>query len=136
MANILVVDDSNDILDVMQYVLEMEGYEVRSVMGRKDLMDELKNFTPDLIILDILLSGDNGREICKAIRANEATKHVPVLLMSASPKLLKNYEECGATDAISKPFHLPELTDKVRSALQMLPLFLINFPGVSFIHHL
>lgn len=138
MANILVVDDSSDILDVMQYVLEMEGYDVRSVMGRTALMQELDHFTPDLIILDILLSGDNGREICKAIRANESTKHVPVLLMSASPKLLKDPEECGATDTIAKPFHLPELTEKVKAALKMLPLVFINLHGVSYsiIHHL
>jgi DNA-binding response OmpR family regulator len=131
MANILVVDDSTDILEVMQYVLETEGYEVRSVRGRNSLMKEIEHFTPDLIILDVLLSRDNGREICKVIRANESTKHVPILLMSTNAKLLKNPEECGATDTIAKPFHLPELTEKVRSALQMLPLILINFPGVS-----
>ena len=131
MANILVVDDSSDILEVMQYVLEMEGYDVRSVRGRKSMMEELEHFTPDLIILDVLLSRDNGREICKLIRASETGKDVPILLMSRNAKLLKNPEECGATDTITKPFHLPELTEKVRAALKIIPLFLINFPGVS-----
>ena len=138
MANILVVDDSSDILEVMQYVLEMEGHTVTSVRGRESLMEELENATPDLIILDVLLHQDNGREICKLIRANESSKHVPLLLMSTNARLLKNPEECGATDTIAKPFHLPELTEKVRSAIKMLPLILINIPGVShtLIHHL
>jgi DNA-binding response OmpR family regulator len=131
MANILLVDDSSDILDAMRYILEEEGYIVRTVMGRKSLMKELGRFTPDIIILDILLSGDNGKEICKELKANENTKHIPVILMSASPRLLKDHEECGADDTIAKPFHLKELSEKIRSALKLLPVLLINLHEVS-----
>ncbi len=56
-------------------------------------------------------------EICKEIKANNETKHIPVILMLASEKTLLNYEECNAPDILSKPFHLPELLDKIKSAL-------------------
>lgn len=138
MANILIVDDSSDILEAMRYILEMEGFSVRTVTGKISLMKDLEQNTPDLILLDILLSGDNGIEICKELKNNEDTKHIPVVLMSASPKMLQNHEECGATDVIAKPFHLTELSDKINSILKMLPVLLINFQQVShnIIHHL
>lgn len=138
MANILLVDDSSEILDAMQYILEMEGYTVRSVLGKDAMMEEIEEFAPDLIILDVLLSGDNGRDITKALKANEDTRDIPVILMSANHKWLLDYEECGAVNIISKPFHLSDLTDKVGAALKMLPLFFINLHSVShnFIHYL
>ena len=136
MANIIVVDDSIEIVDVIQNILEMEGHFVTGVTGKQAMMNEIINFPPDLIILDILLSKDNGRDICKALKANKATMHIPVLLMSASPKLLINPSDCGAEGVIAKPFHLNDLTEKVKSLLQLL--ILINLPEVScsIIHHL
>ncbi|MDQ6755516.1 MAG: hypothetical protein M3004_01130, partial [Bacteroidota bacterium] len=79
-----------------------------------------------------------GKEICKELKANEYTKNIPVILMSASPKLLLNHEECGATDTIAKPFHLNEVSEKISSVLKMLPVLFINLQSVShnIIHHL
>ena len=132
MADILIVDDSPEILEAMEFILhELHGYEVKTATSERSMIEVLKNFTPDVILLDILLSGDNGREICKELKNNDTTKHIPVILMSASTKLLTNPEECGATDIIAKPFHMIEMTDKVKSVLKVLPFLLLNFQGFS-----
>jgi DNA-binding response OmpR family regulator len=137
MANILIVDDSRDILEVMQSVLEIDGHEVRCATGKSQMIFALTEFKPDIIIIDIILNGDNGRDVCKELKANEDTKDIPVMLMSASPALLNDHKECGAADVISKPFHLSDLTDKITSLLKLLPLFIINLHDVShsFIRH-
>lgn len=138
MANILLVDDSRDILEVMQDILEMEGHKVRGVIGKAQLLSELNSYAPDIIILDILLIGDDGRDICKALKTNEATKHIPVLLMSATPGLLQDHEKYGAEDTIAKPFHLADIINKVSKTIKILPLIFINFHRVSdnIIHNL
>jgi DNA-binding response OmpR family regulator len=137
MANILIVDDSMDIVEVMQNILEMDGHDVRWATNKHQMEHALTEFNPDVIILDVILNGDNGRDVCKALKANEETKAIPVLLMSASPGLLKDHTECGAEDVITKPFHLSDLTDKISSLLKLLPLLLLNLNNVShsFIRH-
>src|SRR5438132_6512640 len=111
MANILLVDDSEEILEAMQYILhDLYGYGVRTANSEKTLLNELKDFVPDVILLDVLLMGEDGREICRSLRENEKTKDIPIILMSATPKLLQDYESCGANEIITKPFHLSEIT--------------------------
>ena len=139
MANILLVDDSPDILDALTYILkDLHGYEVRTATSAKYMMQELESFKPDVILLDVLLSGEDGRDICKGLKEDEQTKHIPVILMSASDKMLKNYEEWGANDTIAKPFHLAEITDKIKSVLKVLPALFLNLHEFShnIMHHL
>lgn len=117
MAIVLIVDDSTDLHQAMSFILELEGHEIRTATCKDDLMQELKENMPDIIMLDVQLSGENGREICREIKAMSNTAHVPVILMSANDITLKNYEECGATGVINKPFSLTELTEKIRTVL-------------------
>lgn len=132
MADILIVDDSPEILEVMKFILqELQSYDVRTANSESEMKAELLKFTPDVILLDILLSGDNGREICRELKDDEATKHIPIILMSASAKLLQHPEECGATDIIAKPFHMNEMTDKVKAVLKLLPFLLMSLERFS-----
>ncbi len=68
MSKIVIVDDSADLLEILKFFLEEKGYQVETVKSQSDLLLLIKSFSPDLIILDIFLQGEDGREICKALR--------------------------------------------------------------------
>ncbi|MGI8584756.1 MAG: response regulator [Chitinophagaceae bacterium] len=81
---------------------------------------ELKNFKPDVIILDVYIkSMGDGREICRSIKSDIETKNIPVILMSADYKELENYKECSADAVIEKPFNLLELTKQIESVVDV-----------------
>ena len=118
MATILIVDDSTDLHQAMRFILELDGHVIKTATSKELLMEELKQYVPDIIMLDVQLNGENGREICREIKANNNTSNVPVILMSANEIVLNDYQECGATGVIDKPFSLPELTEKINSVLK------------------
>jgi len=108
---ILVVDDDNDILDVMKLILNVHGYDVKvSRANEVDLM--IKNNHPDLIFMDVLLSGNDGREISKKLKSDNETKDIPIILISALPDAEKSAQQIGI-DFLAKPFELKDLLSKV-----------------------
>jgi DNA-binding response OmpR family regulator len=118
MSKIIIVDDSQDLLDVLKFFLEQRGYQVETVSTEKDLQLLIRSFSPDLIILDVYLQAEDGREICKKLRSHIETKYMCVLIFSASTKKLSNYKEYGADDYLEKPFGLNEVINKIESALE------------------
>jgi CheY-like chemotaxis protein len=113
---ILVVDDSPAILDVMKLALEAEGYEVCTAQTGASFQ-HMERSLPDLILLDILLSGEDGGEICQRLKSDEHTRHIPVILISAHAGLPETAERYGANGFLVKPFHLTELRDTVNRHL-------------------
>src|ERR1700680_4531160 len=113
---ILVVDDSPAILDVIVLALEAEGYEVSTSLTGACFRQMERN-PPDLILLDVLLSGEDGGEICQRLKSDEQTRHIPVILLSAHAGLWETARKCGADDFLVKPFHLTELRDIVHKHL-------------------
>lgn len=105
---ILVADDDPGIVDVMQIVLEDEGYEVITTMDGQKIL-ALSEQNPDLIFLDIWMSGMDGNIICRQLKANEKLKHIPVIMFSANRDTKQISIECGADDFLSKPFEIAEL---------------------------
>jgi len=97
----------------------MNGYDVRTVINRNQFLALLYSFNPDLIILDVMVGGDDGRDICREIKA-AGHRQIPVILYSANPELLVNYRECNADDVLNKPFEIKELLEKVRNGLSGL----------------
>ncbi len=85
---------------------------------RENLLIMIKSFSPDLILLDIYLQGEDGREICKELRKQEATKYLCILMFSASTKALINYQSYGADGYIEKPFGLQEIVNKIEFILE------------------
>ena len=77
------------------------------------MKNELFFFKPDLILLDVILNGENGRDICEKIRANKTKIRIPIILISANPDWLENCKECGADDILEKPFDIKNLTLKI-----------------------
>lgn len=105
---ILVVDDDLAILDVLTIMLEDEGYEVEvSHDGKTE--ESVEKFAPDLILLDIWMSGVDGRIICKALKSKKTTKHIPVIMVSANKNVKKISQDAGADGFLSKPFEMKEL---------------------------
>lgn len=110
MANkkILVADDDAGIVDVMQIVLSDEGYDVITTMNGNNIL-KLCEQKPDLIFLDIWMSGIDGNIICRQLKANEQLRHIPVIMFSANRDTRQISIECGADDFLAKPFDINEL---------------------------
>ncbi len=108
MGKILIAEDDADILASMQMILEMEGFEVVTATDGKTLSN-VHRVKPDLMLLDIWMSGVDGRTICRALKADKATKHVPVVMVSASKDIEKSAKDSGADGFLPKPFEMDEL---------------------------
>ena len=118
MKRILAVDDNDDILEVLRYILEDSGYEVDTLSDGHFLFDKIKEHTPDLILLDIMLGDMDGRELCKMLKSNVETQDIPIIMISASHGLSERFKPCDAPDDfLAKPFDISELLDKVQTQL-------------------
>ncbi|MXV49769.1 response regulator [Pedobacter sp. HMF7647] len=115
---ILAVDDNKDILQALHDILEFYGYEVETLPDGNAVFESIASYHPDLILLDIMLDGLDGRDICQAIKTDETTHDIPVILISASHKLEDAMNQNGSPDDfIAKPFDINILIDKVSSYL-------------------
>lgn len=117
MSRILVVDDDIDILSVMEILLSMKGFDVEVTAKGENTFPKIESFKPDLILLDVLISGHDGRTICKQLKANKETKHIPVIMFSAHPGAAATIADYGADDFIAKPFDVAHLMKKVNAQL-------------------
>jgi DNA-binding response OmpR family regulator len=119
MSRILVVDDDTDILSVMEILLTMKGFEVEVTAKGENTIPKINSFKPDLILLDVLISGHDGRTICKQLKSDKATQHIPVIMFSAHPGAAATIADYGANDFISKPFDVSHLLKKVNEQLKI-----------------
>lgn len=116
MANrILLIDDELDLAEVTKMRLKNSGYEVINASSAEEAFEFMKNNVPDLILLDLLLPGIQGEEVCKQLKSNDRLKKIPVILFTASasdiPKVTK---EIAADDYVMKPFEPEELLNKIK----------------------
>ena len=121
MSRILVVDDDTDILSVMEIFLTMKGFEVEVTAKGENAVPKINSFKPDLILLDVLISGFDGRTICKQLKSDKATQHIPVIMFSAHPGAAATICDYGADDFIAKPFDVTHLLKKVNEQLGINP---------------
>ena len=119
MAKILVIDDDPDVRKVMGVMLKKEGYEVKTASRREEALEILENEKPSLILLDVLLSGSDGRELCREIKTNEATRDIPIIMLSGHPGASQQFESYGANDFIAKPFQTESLLEKLSRQISM-----------------
>jgi DNA-binding response OmpR family regulator len=118
MANILVVDDDPDIGIMLKMMLEFKGYHV-TLLNRADKTYEiLDNKNIDLVILDMLIAGDNGTDVCAAIRKEETAAQLPVMMISALPDARQSCLQAGANEFLSKPFEMQDLLGKVKELIE------------------
>lgn len=111
---IIIVDDDTAILDSLSVMLDFEGFDVCAFERGSELMPYVESVSkPDIIVLDIWLSGEDGRDICKKLKENENTKNIPVVMMSAGRDLELTAFDSGATAFIAKPFEMEKVVDTI-----------------------
>jgi DNA-binding response OmpR family regulator len=110
-TRILVVDDDPDILDAIRCTLEDEGYAVTTTEKGEyaENLHDGNGGLPDLIILDVLLSGKDGRTICRHLKGRDDTRHIPIIMISAHPDAADSAVEVGADAFLAKPWDIDEL---------------------------
>jgi DNA-binding response OmpR family regulator len=116
---VLIVDDDPDILDALRLLFEDEGFHVLT-SEKGEYAESLRvedGHLPDLIILDVLLSGKDGRLICRKLKSQEATRRIPVVMISAHPGAARSVNEVGADAFVAKPFAIEHLLTTVASLL-------------------
>lgn len=117
MRKLLLVDDDADLLYSMQRLLAFYDYSIKAVKDGKTMFREIDGFHPDIILMDVMLSDEDGRELCRALREVSNYNQVTVILFSGSPKHLKDLQECGADGAIEKPFTMADLINQINFAV-------------------
>ena len=117
MKHILVIDDNDDILHMLKAMLQMKGYKVSMRESAIGIENELSENRPDMIIMDMLLSGADGREICKTLKEDEKFSTIPLLMISAHPNARKDCLAAGANFFLEKPFDMNELFTKIDMGL-------------------
>ncbi len=103
-VRVFVIDNDNNILDVLNEALTYEGYEVNSLCLVEDILPELQKYRSDIVIMDYILNGINGGEFCQQIKINTPTAKLPVLMISAYPRVLQSLGNYGCNVFIPKPF--------------------------------
>ncbi len=114
MKKILVVDDDDDVLETIQLILEIGGYEVEPLNDAEVIFERIEDFQPDLILLDVVLGKIDGRVICSQIKCHVDTNSIPILMMSGLYDLKEVQDmECAPDDFMSKPFKMDVLLEKI-----------------------
>ncbi|HEY7349908.1 MAG TPA: response regulator transcription factor [Ktedonobacterales bacterium] len=117
---ILVVDDEQSIIDFIKLGMTYEGARVEAAMDGFAALDAARRLRPDLIILDIMLPGIDGLEVCRRLRAQELTADIPVLMLTARDEVSDRVAglNTGADDYLTKPFSFDELLARVKAILR------------------
>lgn len=113
MKRILLVEDNRDLLQALQSVISEYGYQVNAVHSAQEALKEAKNVNYDLVILDVFLSGGDGRTVAKTLRRNEDYEETPIIIMSAVPTVKQSSLQSGADAFLSKPFDLVDFVEKI-----------------------
>ncbi len=119
-ATILIVEDENDLAVMLRYNLEAEGFDVLTAMSGDEAATLIHETTPDLIILDWMLPGLSGIELCRRWRAREETSQIPIIMLTARGEEDERIRglSTGADDYMVKPFSIPELLARVQALLR------------------
>src|SRR6266566_7668986 len=123
MAQILVVEDEESLLQTLRYNLSRAGHEVRLSTNGVQALEMIRGNPPELVVLDLMLPGLDGLELCRAVRAdtlNPAVAHVPILMLTARDEEVDKVVglEVGADDYLTKPFSMRELLARVKALLR------------------
>jgi two-component system, OmpR family, phosphate regulon response regulator PhoB len=133
MARILVIEDEQDLQTVLAYNLKLAGHLVISALRGNEGLNLAQAQPPDLILLDLMLPDLSGIEICKALKANAATRHVPIIMLTAKGEEIDRVLgfELGAEDYVTKPFSLRELLLRIQAILRRIQIAAPQAPGES-----
>jgi two-component system, OmpR family, alkaline phosphatase synthesis response regulator PhoP len=137
-ARVLIVEDSPDIAELVRHYLERAGHDASVVTSGRDALTRVRQAAPDLVILDVMLPGMDGLQVCQALRAEPSTARVPVLMLTARGEEADRVRglELGADDYVTKPFSPKELVARVAALLRrsdraQLPAAVLEYGPLS-----
>jgi phosphate regulon transcriptional regulator PhoB len=119
-ATILVIDDEKDLIELVRYNLEKDGFDVIAATDGQSGLDVVKKHRPDLVVLDLMMPGMDGLQICKQLRSDPRTGRIPVIMLTAKATEADRIVglELGADDYITKPFSPREVVARVKAVLR------------------
>ncbi|MGC7870365.1 response regulator [Desulfosporosinus sp. SYSU MS00001] len=122
MATILVVDDEEPIQELLRFNLEKEGYQVRVAKDGPEALASIEKEQPDLLVLDVMLPGMDGLEVCRRLRLNTKFQQIPIIMLTAKGEEIDKVLglELGADDYMTKPFSPRELLARIKARLRRL----------------
>lgn len=119
---IAIVEDEQDLLELVKYNLSREGYQVQTSMTGEEALRLIRHEQPDLILLDIMLPGMDGLEVCRALKSRDQTANIPIIMLTAKGEesdIVRGLE-LGADDYITKPFSPRVLSARIKALLRRL----------------
>ena len=119
-GTVLVIDDEKDLIELVRYNLDKEGFDVVAASDGSSGLEIATRHRPNLVVLDLMMPGMDGLEVCRRMRGDERTRRIPVIMLTAkaaeTDKIIGL--EMGADDYITKPFSVRELLARVRAVLR------------------
>lgn len=119
MKKVLVIDDDPAVLEVLEETLKYENFDVKILSEIADIFTDIEECQPDVILMDYILLGVNGGEWCHRIKTNPSTSHIPVIMTTAYPRVLKSLGNYGYDAFIEKPYDLSELISTIQSCAEL-----------------
>jgi DNA-binding response OmpR family regulator len=122
MKRIVIVDDDEDIAFSMKLILTASGYDVSTYANAQQLLQDRVTPPPDLYLIDKQMPGMDGLELCRWLKSQPSTMHIPVVMISATPGIRRLAEDAGAADTVEKPYSgkgLKEVIGRVLSSRQL-----------------
>jgi DNA-binding response OmpR family regulator len=120
-VDILILDDNRDISFMMESILKYAGYTAQACGSREQLFTLLSVSLPRLILMDMLLAGADGKDICRELKANAGTRHIPIIMISAHPDAGIACKDAGADEFLEKPFEMDQFLKKTQVLISNLP---------------
>ena len=119
MSKILIVDDDMETTKLLENLLKMNGHEPKSVNNSVNAIEIASSILPDLVLMDIMMPGINGIQLCKMFQSTQNLKHIPIIIVSALSDVgsKKDAFNAGAKDFITKPFLPKELAQKINALM-------------------
>ena len=119
-ANILIVEDDSNIRELVVYTLETTGFKARGFEDGREFLEALALETPELVLMDIMLPGDDGLELLKKLKASPKTREIPVIMVTAKGAEYDKVKglDLGADDYVTKPFGMMELVSRIKAVLR------------------
>ena len=109
---VMIIDNDPGILDSVKLLLEVCNYDVEATDDLSIVTDS-RHELPDILLLDIWMSGVNGKDVCKQLKSRDLTRQLPIIMFSANREIAKIAQEAGADDYIAKPFELNDMLEKI-----------------------
>ncbi len=113
MKKILIIDDDHDVLNAVSFLLIIHGLSVETASSVEIITNKIDAFKPDVILLDVALNGEDGRNVCRKLKNDSLYKNIRLILFSAHLRVSSDFKDCLADDFIEKPFEIEELLHKI-----------------------